>query len=190
MFNGAMMKQAIRSLDNEMRRIGREINAEAVAEIIQTHALATAASAAASGAIPGAGGAIAFGIACTSTVTMYGRLARQLGVTLSNGLIRAVVSAVAADLGAAIATTVAATAIISFVPGVGNMASAAITAITNYAFVYLAGLMFIKLVAAFGISRVQTMSQDEMQAAMHDVQEGIDMKSAMREARSSYKART
>lgn len=188
MINNGMMKEAVYSLNNAMKQVGREVNAEAIASIVQTHALATAASAAASGVIPGAGGAIALGIACTSTVTMYGRLAKELGIRLNNGLIRAVASAVVADLAAAVVASVAAAAAVSFIPGVGSMASSVLTAITNYGFVYLAGLIFIKLVASFGVSRMESMSEEEMKAAARKIQDDIDVKSAMKEAKASYKA--
>lgn len=184
---GPMMKQALYALEEELKRVGRDVNSEAIAGIIETHAVATAASAAASAIIPGTGGTIAFGIACASTITMYGRLAKEMGITLSQGLIRAVVSALAVDLGASVTTSIAATAALSFIPGLGSMAASTITAITNFAFVYLAGMMFVKLIAKFGISRVQNMSQSEMKSAIHDVQKGVNMTSAMKEARSSYK---
>lgn len=187
MINGGMMKQAVYSLNDSMKQVGREVNADEIAEIVQGHALATAVSAAASGVIPGAGGAIAFGIACTSTIAMYGRLASAMGVRLNNGLIRAVASAVVADLAASVAATVAAAAAISFIPGVGSMASATLTAITNYGFVYLAGLIFIKMVAAMGVTRIENMSEDELKAAAKDAQSGMDVKSAMKEAKQAYK---
>lgn len=188
MINGGMMKQAMYSLNDSMKQVGREVNVEAVAEIVQGHALTTAVSAAASGVIPGAGGAIALGIACTSTIAMYGRLANAMGVRLNNGLIKAVASAVVADLAAAVATTVAAAAAISFIPGVGSIASATLVGITNYGFVYLAGLIFIKMVASLGVTRIESMTENEMKAAAKDIQSEIDIKSAMKEAKASYKA--
>ena len=82
MMNTGIMKQAVISLNEAMREVGREVNAEEVVNIVEQHAIATAVSAAASGAIPGAGGLVALGIACTSTITMYGRLANVMGCLL------------------------------------------------------------------------------------------------------------
>lgn len=84
MINSGMIKQAIYSLNDSMMQVGRELNAEEIAQIVESHALTTALSAAASGAIPGAGGAIAMGIACTSTIAMYGQLAKEMGVRLNH----------------------------------------------------------------------------------------------------------
>jgi len=187
MINGGMMKQAIYSLNDSLKQMGREVNAEEIAGIVENHAVATAISAAATGVVPGAGGAIAFGIACTSTVTMYGRLAKAMGVRLNNGLIKAVASAVVADLAATVSATVAAAAAVSFIPGVGSMASAALTAITNFGFVYLAGIIFIKLLAALGVSKVETMTAEEIGRQAKSIQDEMNIKDAMKEARSVYK---
>ena len=102
MMYGGMMKQAVYALNDGMKQLGREIDIDEIAGIVQSHAVATSLSAAASGFIPGAGGVVAMGIACTSTITMYGRLAHAMGVRLNNGLIRAIASAVVADLAAAL----------------------------------------------------------------------------------------
>ncbi|MBR2258299.1 MAG: hypothetical protein IJ899_13390 [Blautia sp.] len=189
MMNGVMMKQAVYALNDTMKEIGREVNAEEIAGIVESHAIATSLSAAAAGVVPGAGGAVAFGIACTSTITMYGRLAKAMGVRLNNGLIRAVASAVVADLAAAVAATVTAAAAISFIPGVGSMASAALNAVTNFGFVYLAGIIFIKLVAALGVSKVESMSENEIKEKAKNIQNEMDIKAAMKEARTIYKDR-
>ena len=188
MMYGGMMKQAVYALNDGMKQLGREIDIDEIAGIVQSHAVATSLSAAASGFIPGAGGVVAMGIACTSTITMYGRLAHAMGVRLNNGLIRAIASAVVADLAAAVAATLAASAAISFIPGVGNMASSTIIAATNYGFVYLAGLIFIKLVASLGVSRMERMSESEIKSAAKGIQREMDIKQAMKEAKASFKA--
>lgn len=135
MINGGMMMQAVYSLNDSMKQIGREVNADEITEIVQEHAFTTAVSAAAS-----------------------------------------------------VAAAVAVAAAISFIPSVGSMASATLTAITNYGFVYLAGLIFIKMVAAMGVTRIENMSENELKAAANDAQNGMDVKSAMKEAKQAYKA--
>ncbi len=189
MINGPMLKAAIFSLNESMKKYGREINAEEIAGIIEGHAVTTALSAAASGVLPGVGSSIALGIACTSTVIMYGRLANAMGVTLSKGIIKALASAVGADLSAFIATSVLSAAAISFIPFFGNMSAAAITGVSNFAFIYIAGILFLKILSAFGIDRLENMSSDEIKNAAKSVQEDIDLKTAMKEAKQAYKAK-
>ena len=185
--NGSMIKQAGYELNRSMEAMGREMNVEEISNIIKEHSVATALSAAASGMIPGAGGTVAFGIACTSTVTMYGRLAKAMGIKLNHGLLRAVASAVVADLAATVTASVLASAALSFIPGLGSMASSVITGMTNYGFVYLAGYIFLKMIASLGVDKVETLSESDMKAAAKGVREHMDMKAAMKEVKRSYK---
>jgi len=187
MICGAMVKEAIYSLNESMKQLGREVDAEEIADIVGCHAMTTAVGAAASGAITGVGSVIALGIATTSTITMYGRLAKAMGVRLNNGLIRAIASAVVADLAAAFTAILVSTMAISFIPGLGNMTSAAINGITNFGFVYLAGLIFIKLVSKLGVGHIENMSEEEIQHAAKDIRCGINIKAAMKEAKQMYK---
>ncbi len=181
------MKQAYYCLRDGMREVGREMDVEEVANIIESHAFTTAISAAASGALPGVGGTIAFGIACTSTITMYGRLANVLGIRLNHGLIKALASAVVADLAASTAAVLVVSSAVSFIPGVGNMAAGTLTAVANFGFVYLAGYIFIKMISAIGVSKMESMSESELKSAAKSVQNGMDMKLAMKEAKQAYK---
>ena len=188
--NGPMLKAAVYSMRDSLKQLGREVNVEAISDIVEQHAFTTAVSAGAAGAMTGAGSTIAFGIACASTVVMYGRLAGAVGVRLNNGLIKAVASAVCADLSAYIATTLVASALVSFVPFFGNLSSATMTGIANFAFVYVAGVIFIKVISKFGISRIESMTQDELKAAAKSVKDEIDIKAAMKEAKESYKTKS
>ena len=185
---GGILKVTIYELNQNIRQIGREVNAEEIADIVMGHATATAISAAASGALPGAGSVIAMGIAVTSTVSMYGRLAKAMGVKLSNGLIRAVASAVVADVGASVAASLVAAAAISFIPGMGTLAASTLTAIANFGCVYLAGIIFVKMAAALGLRRMENMTETEMKEQVRRACSGINMRQAMKEAREAYKA--
>ncbi len=185
--NAIIMKQALYSLEDSLKQLGREVKVEEIAGIVENHAIATGLSAGAAGAIPGAGGTVAFGVSCASTVTMYGRLAKTMGVRLNNGMIKAIASAVVADLAASVTATVFATAAVSFIPGVGNMASATLTAITNFGFVYIAGIIFIKMVAALGVSKVENMTEESLKSEAKKVRNGMNIKSVMKEAKSVFK---
>lgn len=189
MVSGSMLKLVIHDLEEELRKVGREVNADDITSIVNTHALTTAASAAAAGVVPGAGSTIALGIACTSTVVMYGRLAKAVGVRLNNGLIKAVAAAVGADLSAYIATFLLASAAVSFIPFFGSLSAAAMTGISNFAFVYIAGIIFLKIIAKFGVTRIESMSESELTRAAKDAQSEVDFKQAMKEAKQVYKSK-
>ncbi len=185
--NASMLKQAVYYLNDGLKQVGREVDAMEIVDIIQEHAVATALSAGASGAIAGVGGVIAMGIASASTIAMYGRLANAIGVRLGNGLIRALGSAVVADIAAAVTANLALSAAVSFIPGVGTMASVALTGITNFCFVYMAGVISLKLITALGVSRIETMSEAELKSAAKNIQSNMDIKAAMKEAKKVYK---
>lgn len=187
MVPAGMMKQAVLGLNDRLKEMGREVNAEEVAGIVETHALATAVGAAASGVIPGTGGLIAFGIATASTATMYARLARAMGANLHDGLLKAVASAVVSDLAASVLAALAASAAVSFIPGVGSLASSTLIALTNFGFVYLAGIIFIKMASSLGISKMEAMSEDELKRAAHEARQKTNVKDAMKEAKSVFK---
>ena len=188
MINGAMMKAAMIGLNETMKSVGREVNSEKIANIVSQHAVATAAAAGASGAIPGAGGLVAFGLASASTATMYGRLAAEMGVTLKKGVIKALASAVVADIAGGVVVSLAATAAVSFIPVFGNMSAAAMTAITNYCFIYLAAIIFINVVSALGVSRMARMSETQLKDEAHAATKKMNIRAAVKEAKKSYKA--
>ena len=185
---GGILKIAVRQLNDTIHQIGRKVNAEEIGDIVMSHAMVAAASAAASGILPGAGSLIATGIAVTSTVAMYGRLAHAMGVKLNNGLIRAVASAVVADVGASVAASLLAAAAISFIPGVGSLAASTLIATANFGCVYLAGVIFVKMAAALGLQKMERMTEAEMKAQAKKACSGIDMRQAMKEAKAAYKA--
>ena len=97
-------------------------------------------------------------------------------------------SAVVADIAGAVAVSLAATAAVSFIPVFGNMSAAALTAITNYCFIYLAALIFINVVARLGVSRMANMSEAELKAQARTATENMDVKAAVKEAKGNYKA--
>ena len=186
MVNTGIMKQAVIGLCETMREVGHEVNAEEIENIVEQYAIRTASTAvsqAACGLIIGPQVN-----ARASTITMYERLANAMGVRLNKGLIKEVASSVIDNLAASATATITAMAAISFIPSVGRVASVTLTSITNFCFIYVAGLIFINLVATFGVSRVENMSEEEIKRAAKSVQDNIDVKAAMKEAKKVHKA--
>ena len=188
--NGSMMKMTIRMLcDTAKSELRKEVNSYELEDIISTHAIGAAVAAMASGWIPGTGSVVAFGIGVTFVCSMYVRLANAMGITLGKGLIRAVASAVVADLAAYIATLLTVAAAVSFIPFFGNMSASTLTAIANFACVYLAALIFIKMLGALMRSGkdISKMSQAEVISAIKRESKKTDLKGAMKEAKNQFK---
>lgn len=164
-------------------------NSEEIVQRVMHHAIAAAGSAAASGCLPGAGSTIAATISIGIIVKMYVSLGKMLGVKIGHGVLKALASAVVADLVGVVAASIAVTAVISFVPGIGTVGSAVLTGITSFCYVYLAGLIYIKMVGKLLNSgkSIENMSEQELKEALKETADSINMKDAMKEARSAYK---
>lgn len=122
-------------------------------------------------------------------VKMYVSLGKMLGVKLGNGVLKSLASAVVADLAGAVAASIAVAAAISFIPGIGTLGSAAITGITSFCYVYLAGIIYIKMLGSLlnkGKS-VDSMSEAELKQAMRNTASSIDLNDAIKEAKKAYK---
>ncbi|MBR5288320.1 MAG: hypothetical protein IKU34_06990 [Clostridia bacterium] len=187
---GGMLKMAIRGLCELARHeLQKEVDPERLEEIIMLHAIGAAVSAMASGWIPGAGGVVAMGIGVTFVCSMYIRLGNVLGITFSKGMIRAVASAVVADLASYVATLLAISAAVSFIPFVGSMSASTLTALANFACVYLAAIIFIKMLGALMRTGkdVGGMSEDELITAIKREKDNVDIDRAMAEAKKQFK---
>ena len=146
---GGFMKIAVKELERAMGNLGRDVNSSSIGDIVKQHTIAGTTAAVAAGILPGAGALIATGIASTSTLAMYVRLAKELGVTFKDGALRALASGLVADLSAVVVTNLVAGAAISLIPGVGQVAAPLLIGMANFALIYLAAYIFIKMLSFF-----------------------------------------
>lgn len=164
-------------------------NADELVQSVINHALGAAASAAGAGCLPGAGSTIAAAVSIGIIVKMYVSLGKELGVRLGEGVLKSVASAVVADLAGAVVASIAVSAVISFVPGIGTIGSAMITGITSFCYVYLAGVIYLKMLGTLldmGKS-VNDMSEEELKDAMKKTADSMNIKDVVKEAKSAYK---
>lgn len=180
----AYLKQAACALKDVLR------DADKIEEIIINHSLGAAASAVASGWIPGAGGLVASGIGLGFTVSMYYRLCKNSNIPLSKNKLKAIASVAIAEIAAYIAVIVAAETLLAFVPGIGNLGAAMIAGICNFAMVYIAGILFLKLMLLFAKrnSDIASLSEEELKNAMKHVADEEDFTNMFKEAKSAYKS--
>lgn len=180
---------AITELNNTMTKMGRDIDAENIAEIVIEHALIGAASGAAAAIVPGAGALIATGVAGSAVLAMYVRLSKELGITFGDGILKALASGLVADLSATVLANLGLAAAVSFIPGVGSASAGLLAAIANYGMVYLAAIIFINMLAALmGSGKDPSkMSESELKKAAKKASSNIDKKSILKEAKRQYK---
>lgn len=182
--NSGMLKVAAEALKEYYR------DADDIVKSVINHAAAAAAAAALSGAVPGAGSTIAATVSIGIIVKMYISLGNMLGIHIGNGVLKALASAVVADLAGSIVAILAVSTALSFIPGLGTLGAAGITALTSFCYVYLAGLIYIKMVGKILSSgkSVNKMTEAELKAAAKQASDSMDMKKAIKEATSAYKS--
>ena len=182
-----MLKSAINALNEELRKVGKQVNASEIEDIVTFHAGVGAATGV-GGMLPGAGPIIATGANVVSIVAMYVRLSKVLGITLEEGVLKAIASAVVADISSAVVGSLALSTVLSFIPGIGTVPSAIIVGAANFGVVYLAAMIFIKLMTVLTKNRknVSTMSTDELVNSAKLISKSIDKDAAIKEAKGVY----
>jgi len=162
---------------------------EQVGRIVEQHAVASAVAATAS-IFPGAGPTVAVVAQTAAVYTMYVRINRALGVSLSKNKLKslatAVVSNIAANAASYIAGIVIATGL-SFIPGVGSAASAMIIAGLGYATMVVAALSYSSILNAIGTRNIAVLSEDELREIARDEMSKRDISGEMKEFSAAYK---
>ncbi|MBR2459726.1 MAG: hypothetical protein IKB34_00635 [Clostridia bacterium] len=186
---GEYMKIAFDELERIMKDVGKEIRTDDLWEIVKQHAIAGAVSGVGAAALPGVGAVIATGAAVTSTVAMYVRLSKVLGVSFKEGALRALASVLIADLSSYVVTTLTLSAALSFIPIVGQAGSAVLCAAANFSVVYLAAYIFIKTLTKLfkAGKKPDGVSEEELQDIAKEVSSENDLKDVVKEASKQYK---
>lgn len=181
------LKMAIRAASTQLKEMGREVNVSNLESIVMTHACSAAVSAAASGCMTGIGSTIATTINLGFVVAMYIRLGAAMGIGFDKGMIRALASAMLAELAAEVAVILVGAAAISFIPIVGNLSAGMLTAIASFCMVYLAAVIFMKMLAAMlgkGVDPSKA-STAQLKANAKVAMAGTNMNAVCEEARNA-----
>lgn len=184
-----LLQEALKALHSVLEETGREVNIKELEWMVTKHACAAAIAATTAGWIPGAGGAIVSGIGVGFVIAMYVRLGSALGVRLSRGLIRAIVSVIAAEIVANLTITIVGVTALSLFPGLGSIGASALSALANFAFVYIAAIIYVKMVSTMVQNNVSFENADEAQvkAAAAEALASTNMKEAIEEAKHGFK---
>lgn len=157
-------------------------HAEDTEKVILNAALVAAGADAVGGAIPGASIPITI-ITCTGAVwVMYGALCKTLGISLKKNVLKLLARAALANIVANLGGSIAALLAGMMVPGASVVASAVVAFLT----VYLAGMVFLKLVLKLAKQSnnpydLSGISADDMKRTMKDIPvSGEDLEAARR----------
>ena len=164
-------------------------NAEEIEQIIIGHSVGAAAAAVASGWIPGAGGVVATGIALGFTVSMYYRICSHSNIKVSKNILKAIASVAVAEIAAYLGVIIAAELALTFIPGLGSISASVLAGIINFAMVYIAGILFLKMMTSvFKAGKdINNMTEDELKSYMKNESTKDNISSAYKEAKTVYK---
>ena len=192
--NGSEMKEEIPMTYMPIKAAAHALasyypHAEETEKTILNCALFAAGADAVGGIIPGLAIPATI-ISCFGTVwVMYGKLCSKLGISLKENVLkllaRAVLANIVANLGSAIAALLAG----MLIPGASALASA----IVAFLAVYLAGLVFLKLIAKLALkssdlTSFSDISAHEMKKTVRETKVSKDDLNAAKEAYAALKA--
>ena len=182
------LKIAINGLQGAMSDLGKEIDKEEISDIVLSHAVIATGVGVGGGLIPGVGPALSIGGVAATLLTMYVRLAKAVGVTLKEGTLKALISGIVADLSSVVIVNLGLATIVSFVPGVGSLASAALSAVGDFAMTYIGGYIFIKMLTAIFKSKkdITKMGKAELTTLASSIIVSTNMKAIVKEAKNEY----
>lgn len=184
---GAIAKKVV---DSGNGLIEENFNKE-VATIVKQHSAACTAAAVAA-MCPYAGPTICMVAQTALIYTMYIRMNRAMGITLSKNVVKALASAVISNLvsnvGGCLLSIVGATAL-SFIPVVGNYASALMMFGVSYATVMIAAKCYSKTLLALSKKgkKVENMSEEEIKEVLKQEMDSSDLKGDMKAYTKAYK---
>jgi len=163
----------------------KPFKAEEIANMVIAHAASAAVAAMAGGVLPGVSAVIASGIAVAAIWSMYYRIAKYLGIGLSLDTLKALASALITNIVTQIGGVLLLDLMLSFVP----IASIVAGGLMNFAIVYVAGIMYLYMLAdIFKAGKdPKSMDAEALKKAYSDSAGKVDIKAACSEAKSTFK---
>lgn len=188
--SSAHLYHALKALQEATHNVIQQEDLVKVEKTIQTCAIVAAATGIGGGMLPGAGGVVMTAASVAAIWTMYVKINKELGISISGNALKSLASAmltnIIAGAGAYIAALVA-TTIISFIPILNFLALPA-EAIIAYIAVFASGVLYIKFLTkvfnaqgCFAVEEGATMDQ-----FVKDVIRETDMRSVINDAKKSY----
>lgn len=158
---------------------------EEIANIVIAHSAAAAVAAMAGGIVPGVAAIVASGVALASIWSMYYRIGSRLGIGFNLDILKALASALITNLVTQIGGVLALDLVFSFVPG----ASILVCGIINFAVVYIAGCMYLHMLADLFKAGMDpaSLSADDLKKAYSEAGKKVDIKAACDEAKTTFK---
>lgn len=164
---------------NELRNV-RTFDADKVASIIDTHAIAAAAAGLAGGLLPGVASVIAMLTSTGAIWSMYYRICGELDIKVSKNMLKTVGSAVLTNIVTQLGGMLALELVSSFIPGLAVVASVALC----YGITVLAGYLFLEILTRIfkAGKNPETMTEAEYREISREASANTDCKGIFKDA--------
>jgi uncharacterized protein (DUF697 family) len=187
-----MIAHVLKEFDKSQREFLGEVGANEIGDIVINHAIGAAAASAASGWIPGAGGTAALMASVGFIWSMYYRINQRIGISISKNKLKSLASAVVSNIASAAMSLILgilASTVLSFIPGVGNVAASIIMAALDYGVVFAAGIMYLKMLTKLCKegANLNNLSETDLKNAAKTVIDSEDVSKIIKDAKEEYK---
>lgn len=120
---------------------------------------------------------------------MHISLGKILGIRLGETVIKALACTVLTNLVSVVGVNLSASAALSFIPGLGSISAGLIAAAVDFCYVYIAGIVYIKLIAKLleKNKKFECMTEEELKKAAKEAGKSVNMKKAFRETKEVFK---
>lgn len=187
-----LLYAALQQLDEsaQQKLLGSQL--DEIKTTIHKYAIYSAVAGVMGNVLPGIG-AVAAVVAQTTLVwTMYVKINRTLGISMSDNTMKFVGSAMLTNLATnagALIVAYAASALLSWIPFFGQAAAALTEGALGYMVIYIAAALYLKLLTKVmkATGSYQLTKTDETKHQIKDVIKETNMKDLIREAKESYK---
>jgi len=183
---------AFRKVDEAMQGTLDGTKIESIKETISTFAVSAAITSMLAGALPGVAGVVA-GLANAGLIWgTYIKINKTLGISMSEHTAKFIGTAIMTNIIANAGTMlveIAASAILSFIPIIGQYAAGAIDAAIGYILVYVSAIIYLNLIAQF-VEPDGTLKVDENDDTKHIIEEAVrnaNVADLIKEGRTAFK---
>ena len=188
---GHYMKLALYALRDASRNLISQAQVDKAGDTIVACAIASAIAGVGSGWLPGAGALVATAAWVAAIWTMYVKINKDLGISISENILKSLASAfltnIIASAGALI-LAILASFVLSFIPFLGQAGAIAIDGLLGYITVFASGILYIMLLTKIMKAKGSfDISESEAKSMADNISKESDISAIIREAKESFK---
>lgn len=189
MVEGLLGKAAF-ALCKALHKAGPQLLGQEIAGIVEKHSIGAAAAGLGVAWLPGAGATAALAASAGFVWSMYFRINSRIGVPFSKNILKSVGTAIAANLVASVVSSIVVGSVLSFIPGIGNLAASVLMTGVLFALTWSCGLVYLKVLTRFAEANVDfnNVSEEDLKSMAKDVIAKENVKEMMKQAKAEFKA--